>query len=132
MSALSLITAVGPVRDDTFDKDIIAADDWVAPGWAEAALDYHKARGKRASIAPYAPEEAVRLRRLMDDSVSHERAWAQLDHNRPTPEATIKAIMFAIRARGVAALNEPAVMERLSRCDADAIEQIDQFLKENV
>jgi hypothetical protein len=44
----------------------------------------------------------------------------------PTPQATIEAIMFAIRARGVAALEEPATMERLSRCDAAALAQIDQ------
>jgi hypothetical protein len=44
----------------------------------------------------------------------------------PTPQATIEAIMFAIRARGVAALKEPATKERLSRCDASALAQIDQ------
>ena len=43
-----------------------------------------------------------------------------------TQQTTVEAIMFAIRARGVAALKEPATMERLSRCDAAALAQIDQ------
>jgi hypothetical protein len=45
---------------------------------------------------------------------------------RPTPQATIEAILHGVRQRGVAALKEPASIERLSRCDASARAQIDQ------
>jgi hypothetical protein len=48
---------------------------------------------------------------------------------RPTPQVTVEAIMYAVRQRGVAALKEPANIERLSRCDAAALAQIDTRLK---
>ena len=48
------------------------------------------------------------------------------DRERPTPQATIEAIMHSVRERGVGALKEPATKERLSRCDASALAQIDQ------
>ena len=44
---------------------------------------------------------------------------------RPTPYATIEAVMFSVRERGLAALDEPAIIERLARCDARARVQID-------
>lgn len=45
---------------------------------------------------------------------------------RPTPPSVIEAIMYSVRTRGVAALKEPATVERLSRCDPDARDQIKQ------
>jgi hypothetical protein len=44
---------------------------------------------------------------------------------RPTPQVTIEAIMLCVRERGLGALQEPANLERLARCDASAIAQID-------
>jgi len=44
---------------------------------------------------------------------------------RPTPQSTIEAIIFAVRSRGTDALREPANIERLRRCDEAALEQID-------
>lgn len=38
----------------------------------------------------------------------------------PTPNATIDAIMHCVNERGMAALKEPANVERLSRCDEGA------------
>ena len=45
--------------------------------------------------------------------------WHRLNHPSrwATPQATIEAIMVTVRARGVAALKEPANVERLKRCD---------------
>jgi hypothetical protein len=62
----------------------------------------------------------TRLRRLMSEDVSLERAWSELNdaRNRP-PKATIDAIMFAVRERGLAALKEPATAQRLD-CDVAA------------
>jgi hypothetical protein len=42
---------------------------------------------------------------------------------RPTPEATIEAMLFGLR-RGLSCLNDPGNLDRLQRCDAAAIEQI--------
>jgi hypothetical protein len=44
---------------------------------------------------------------------------------RPTPQTTIEAILYCVRVRGTKALHEPANIERLSRCDAAALDQID-------
>jgi hypothetical protein len=43
-----------------------------------------------------------------------------------TPQTTIEAIMWTVRSRGVAALNEPANIERLSRCDDAARTEINE------
>jgi hypothetical protein len=45
---------------------------------------------------------------------------------RPTPQATIDAVMWTVRARGLKALGEPANQERLERCDVAARRQINQ------
>ena len=44
---------------------------------------------------------------------------------RPTPQTTIEALMHSVRERGLAALKEPANLERLARCDKAALAQID-------
>ncbi len=45
---------------------------------------------------------------------------------RGTPQATIDAIMYTVQARGVAALREPINIDRLSRCDAAAKDEINE------
>jgi hypothetical protein len=86
----------------------------------------------RRADAKYAAERqresatVQRARRLLNNSVSLERAWAELNdpRNRPTPQVTIEAIMYCVRERGVAALAEPSNKERLKTCDAAAKRQI--------
>jgi hypothetical protein len=46
-----------------------------------------------------------------------------------TPQSTIDAICYCVRARGIAALEEPNIKERLSRCDAAARKQIDERIE---
>jgi hypothetical protein len=41
---------------------------------------------------------------------------------RPTPQATIEALMFGLR-RGLSCLEDPGNRDRLRRCDAAAVEQ---------
>jgi hypothetical protein len=66
------------------------------------------------------------LRRLMADDISLERVWRELNDPRayPTPQATIEAVMWCVRERGIAALQESANVERLSRCDTRAKTEI--------
>jgi hypothetical protein len=49
-------------------------------------------------------------------------AQREVEH-RPTPQTTIEAILYCVKARGQSALQEPANLERLSRCDAAALAQ---------
>jgi hypothetical protein len=108
--------------------DEIAAEAWSSPGWKQAALEYCHTRGNRTLIAETPPEDLARLRRLMSDDVSLDTAWAELNdyRNRPTPRATIEAVMHAVRKRGLAALKEPATAERLERCDEAAKAEIER------
>jgi hypothetical protein len=50
------------------------------------------------------------------------------DLNKPnaTPQATVEAIMVAVRERGVGALKDAANVERLVRCDQVARRQINE------
>jgi hypothetical protein len=43
---------------------------------------------------------------------------------RATPQSTIEAILYSVRSRGIAALEEPNNKERITRCDAAARQQI--------
>ena len=58
------------------------------------------------------------------------RLYAKLNDPscRTTPSVTIEAIMWAMRERGLEALHDPDVIERLSRCDNAACEAINQRL----
>jgi hypothetical protein len=51
------------------------------------------------------------------------------DQKRPTPRTTIEAILWSVQQRGLPALEEPANLKRLSRCDDAAIAEIDARLK---
>jgi hypothetical protein len=65
------------------------------------------------------------------DEMSGGALWHRLNHpNRwATPQATIEAVMVAVRTRGIAALEEPANIERLSRCDEAARTRINAFIE---
>ncbi|HMF26580.1 MAG TPA: hypothetical protein VKG24_31290 [Pseudolabrys sp.] len=106
----------------TTDSKAEAPKAWNNPGWKEAAAEYHRDRAGRPLIVEIEPERLKRLRRLMSDSVSLDAAWAELNdfRNRPTPKATVEAVVHAVRERGLAALKEPTTVERLKRCDAAA------------
>jgi hypothetical protein len=101
---------------------------WNSPGWKQAALEYHHARGGHVLIVETPPEDLARLRRLMSDSVSLDAAWAELNdaRNRPTPKTTIEAVMHAVRDHGLAALKEPVTAGRLERCDEAAKAEIER------
>jgi len=103
----------------------LADDAWAAPGWREAAVEYHKARDGRASIAPCAPEHLARLRRLLADDVSRDRAWAEISCPAGRAAAsTVEALMFGLRSRGVQALGEPDVLRRLSQLDDAQLREV--------
>jgi hypothetical protein len=112
---------------DVLDEAEVACDPWEHPGWAEAAREYRAERAGRRSDVKTEPKKLARLRRLMADDISVDRAWYELNdpRSRPTPQMTIEAIVYSVRERGLSALREPDNIERLSRCDAAAKEQID-------
>jgi hypothetical protein len=72
--------------------------------------------------------QTERRRALMDDSVSLEGAWAEINSNRSTAEASVEAVKQAVRDRGMEALKEPATRNQLQQCDEAAHAAIDKWL----
>jgi hypothetical protein len=65
------------------------------------------------------------------DRMSLGALWDALNHPSrfPTPQSTIDAILYCVRTRGIAALEEPNIKERLSRCDETATKQIHERIE---
>jgi hypothetical protein len=77
---------------------------------------------RKAASRPEDPRIA-RAHRLLADDVSYERAYAEFMCERPTPEATVDALVFSLR-RGVSALAKPDVQRWLSVLDRDQLEAV--------
>ena len=60
------------------------------------------------------------------EDMSLGELWERLNNPWRTSPSTIEAILVAVRTRGLAALREPANLERLRRCDAKAQAEIDR------
>jgi len=93
---------------------------------ADAELAAERKAGRRRESA-----EILRVRHLLTQDVLLEHALADINdpQARPTPQVTIEAILYCVRERDVAALKEPANLERLARCDAAAKAQIDKHIE---
>jgi hypothetical protein len=119
-----LADAFAPVRDDLpRHEDVVPEsiddDPWSAPGWREAAIDYHEIRGKNASIVSYTPDELEKSRRLLDDDVSIESAWHQVSRPLGVPIATLWTAEFLLQQNDSARLK--AWLARHSREQRNAI-----------
>lgn len=98
---------------------------WQGESWKKLARAYHTEH-KLNDLQP--GSKTAELRRMLSNDISLDAAYHELNapENRPTPQVTVGAICHAVRERGLAALKEPATRERLARCDAAALAQIDQ------
>ena len=105
---------------------VAAASPTVAPGdgpsWREAALEYHRDRPGRLAVE-VEPKRLARLRRLMADDSSIDRAWHELEADRTPPKATVDALMFSLR-RGINELTRPSTLRRLSTLDEYRLEDV--------
>ena len=115
----------------TTDRKAEAQKAWDSPSRKESAAEYQSDRAGRPLIVGIEPEHLQRVRRLMRPGVTLEQAYREINdpQNRPTPRVTIEAIMLGMRERGLAALREPANLERLSRCDATAKTEINERIE---
>jgi hypothetical protein len=109
----------------------VAEEAWSAPSWTTAAVEYRESQGERPLIVEIKPERLQWLRRLMEPGISLQQAYLEINDpcNRPTPAVVVEAVMLAVRERGLAALREPATIERLERCDAAARTEINQRIE---
>jgi hypothetical protein len=104
------------------------ADPCINPSFCAACrdADERKARGERprhvdASMWNRSPADT-----RDHDGMSVEQLWDLLNRERPTPQTTIEAIMHCVRELGLAALKQPANLERLKSCDAAAKSEINR------
>ena len=68
-----------------------------------------------------------------DPDVSLNSLWSRFNgERRSTPQSTIEALLCCVRARGSAALREPANIERLAQCDERARREIDQRINKKL
>jgi hypothetical protein len=107
------------------DWKVLAEEAWNAPSWKEAAQQHDRSKSGSEGA------DIVRARRLLADSVSLDCACRELSdtRNRPTPKATVDALVYCVRQRGLVALEEPANVDRLSRCDADSRQQLNSRIE---
>jgi hypothetical protein len=69
----------------------------------------------------------IGVERLAKEKLAKQNKVAK-PQPRPTPQVTIEAIMLAVRERGIDALKEPAIQDRLQSCDERAREQINRLV----
>jgi hypothetical protein len=100
---------------------------WDATPWREAAVEYHRDRPGRLAVE-IEPKRLARLHGLMADDVSVNRVWHELNDvgNRSTPKATIDAVWGAICERGMSALAEPRIADRIASFDEAARSELDR------
>jgi hypothetical protein len=77
---------------------------------------------RKAASRPEDPR-ILRARRLLADDVSYERAYAEFMRERPTPEATVDALVYSLR-RDIAELTKPDTLRRLSELDKGQLKAI--------
>jgi hypothetical protein len=97
--------------------------------------DFHaKAGATQCDICgctPCASRTFCKTCRQIDRKAVAQRQSAR-DEKRPTTQAAIEAVMVAVRARGIGALKEPANLDRLRQCDAQARAQINARIEKLV
>ena len=79
---------------------------------------------------PNRSEHHRQLRALLCDDVSLVSAWTLIQRRHATARATIEAMCESVKERGVEALTDPNNQDRLRRCDAAAIAEINRRIVE--
>jgi hypothetical protein len=70
-----------------------------------------------------------RLRRLLDDDVSLERAYVVLNGAAEAPAVTVEALMYGLRERGTKALAEPDTKRRLAALSDEQIVEVQSVIE---
>jgi hypothetical protein len=87
-------------------------------------MDTFEAACRRADAKAKNPSEHIKqLRALLCDDVSLVSAWTLIQRRHA---ASREALCESVKERGVEALTDPTNQDRLRRCDAAAIAEIDR------
>jgi hypothetical protein len=122
-----VISPAGTAGDTGWSATIDACDDFPGIAFGEYSnMDtFERAcreADRRAAARPQDPRQK-RLRRLLEDDVSLERAHRELMRNRPAPKATVEALVYSLR-RGITELTRPDAQRRLTEVAADQVKTI--------
>jgi hypothetical protein len=102
--------------EDPGEQNTRGGDYWSDPGWGKAARQYHAARAGRLLVTEIEPQRLARLRELLANDISLDRAWRELNErdDQPAPQATVDARVYELRTNGLAALKNPSCRRRLA------------------
>jgi hypothetical protein len=117
-AALEMMFAAGIIEEPAAQ----AMTPWDAPSWCDATVEYHRDRPGRLAVE-IELKRLARLRRLMADDISIDRAWHELEADRTAPKATVDALIFSLR-RGINELTQPSTLRRLSTLDEYQLEDV--------
>jgi hypothetical protein len=70
------------------------------------------------------PEPLAQMCRLLNDNLSLDRGWSELNCRDCAAPATVEALMFSLRLRGVGALGESDTRRRLSELNAAQLREV--------
>jgi sirohydrochlorin ferrochelatase len=84
------------------DEPGFAEAAWSAPSWHEAAAEYREKRGGHTLVVEIEPERLDRLRGLLADEVSIERAYADVSKPPGIPDSTLQAAEFLMQQKDAA------------------------------
>jgi hypothetical protein len=72
------------------------------------------------------PERLAQLRRLLNENVSLERAWAELNQQRRdgASQSAVEALVFELRTHGLTALQHPNCLRRLDDVSATQLREV--------
>jgi hypothetical protein len=75
----------------------------------------------------------VKLRDIFDPAVGLDEAYRRLNDPKrfSTPQSVIEAVMYCVRERGLAALEEPANVQRLRTFDDRAKAQLNERIEKS-
>jgi hypothetical protein len=101
---------------------IVPSSECVAPRGEQRSANHTIPKARRST--PQAERGAV----LPEDwhEMSLGALWDHLNRPRKTPQTTIAAVIYSVRERDIAALKEPANIERLLECDDDSRIEINE------
>ena len=88
---------------------------------------YRRAVAKYAAERQHENSAAVQpARRILDHSISLERAWAELNQQRRdgTPQSTVEALVYELRTHGLTALQHPNCLRRLDHVSTAQLREV--------
>jgi hypothetical protein len=113
-------------------KDPPVSDDEYGGLPSTFAAACHKADAARRKLRPDPKTE--RLRRLMESGGSLDAVWDEVNRAarrryNAAPQATVEALMYSLRERGVKALQEPNTRRRLRELSEQQVDEVGDRLQ---